>query len=107
MGVRCKVKRDYLSKHFHLPSSVIPASVSPQRRAGGGAARTATAPDEGVVGECRTFRQMLDAFVRRLEQVLHVHPEKYQHSHSDRNSRSSRHETPNEKDRSSSVEYTL
>ncbi|KAK6733815.1 hypothetical protein RB195_017527 [Necator americanus] len=44
---------------------------------------------------------------RRLEQVLHVHPEKYQHSHSDRNSRSSRHETPNEKDRSSSVEYTL
>ncbi|EPB72542.1 hypothetical protein ANCCEY_08352 [Ancylostoma ceylanicum] len=43
---------------------------------------------------------------RRLEQVLHVHPEKYQHP--DRLGRSSsRHATPVEKDRSCSVEYTF
>ncbi|WKX93178.1 hypothetical protein Q1695_010878 [Nippostrongylus brasiliensis] len=30
-------------------------------------------------GMSGSVRQMLDAIVRRLEQVLHVHPEKYQH----------------------------
>ncbi|CAJ0606535.1 unnamed protein product [Cylicocyclus nassatus] len=40
---------------------------------------------------------------RRLEQVLHVHPEKYQHA--DRLSRS-RNDTSSEKERSSSADYT-
>ncbi|VDP15748.1 unnamed protein product [Heligmosomoides polygyrus] len=46
------------------------------------------------------------AFFRRLEQVLHVHPEKYQNP--ERFGRfSSRHSTPVDKTRSGSAEYTL